>query len=139
LLRPGRTQEAIGVAEFENSVIDFEKDKAKYKELTDENFILVSMAHSAYMRYSERFAGILDQNWNEEVSAIPSRGVKQAGFYVLVGASMPSVLIETGFLTNRTDESYLNSKKGQREIANVIYKTIADYRKFYDEQMKEDD
>jgi len=139
LLRPGRTQEAIGVAEFENSVIDFETDRAKYKELTDENFILVSMAHSAYMRYSERFAGILDQNWNEEVSAIPSRGVKQAGFYVLVGASMPSVLIETGFLTNRTDESYLNSKKGQREIANVIYKTIADYRKFYDEQMKEDD
>ena len=78
------------------------------------------MAHSAYMRYSERFAGILDQNWNEEVSTIPSRGVKQAGFYVLVGASMPSVLIETGFLTNRSDESYLKSKKGQR-LFGVIF------------------
>ena len=137
LLRPGRTQEAIGVAEFENSVIDFEKDKAKYKELTDENFILVSMAHSAYMRYSERFAGILDQNWNRNIKRIPSRGVKQAGFYVLVGASMPSVLVETGFLSNKKDEAYLNSKKGQKEIANTIFKTITDYRKFYNKQMQE--
>ena len=136
LLRPGRTQEAIGVAEFENSVIDFEKDKAKYKELTDENFILVSMAHSAYMRYSERFAGILDQNWSRNIKAIPSRGVKQAGFYVLVGASMPSVLVETGFLSNKKDSAYLNSKKGQREIANAIFKTVVDYRKFYDTQMQ---
>ncbi len=137
LLRPGRTQEAIGVAEFENSVIDFEENKTKYKELTDENFILVSMAHSAYMRYSERFAGILNQNWNNEVSTIPSRGVKQAGFYVLVGASMPSVLIETGFLTNRKDEAFLKSQKGQRKIANAIYKTVVDYRKYYDKQMQE--
>lgn len=137
LLRPGRTQEAIGVAEFENSVIDFEKDKAKYKELTDENFILVSMAHSAYMRYSERFAGILNENWNSGVKEVPSRGVKQAGFYVLVGASMPSVLVETGFLSNKKDSAYLNSKKGQREIANTIFETIVDYRKFYDKQMQE--
>jgi N-acetylmuramoyl-L-alanine amidase len=139
LLRPGRTQEAIKVAEFENSVIDFEKDKAKYKELTDENFILVSMAHSANMRYSERFAGILNKNWTGGVKTIPSRGVKQAGFYVLVGASMPSVLVETGFLSNKTDEAYLNSKKGQKAIANTIYKSIVNYRKFYEKQMSESD
>ncbi len=139
LLRPGRTKEAIGVAEFENSVIDFEKDKGKYKKLTDENFILVSMAHSAFMRYSEKFADILNQNWEKSVKAVPSRGVKQAGFYVLVGASMPSVLVETGYLSNKQDEAYLYSKKGQKEIAKTIYKSIADYRKFYNKQMKEDD
>lgn len=139
LLRPGRTEEAIEVAETENSVINFEDDKHKYKELTDENFILVSMAHSASMRYSERFAGILNANWNREIKAIPTRGVKQAGFYVLVGASMPSVLVESGFLSNRRDEAYLNSKKGQKEIAKTIYKSIVDYRKFYDEQMNEDE
>lgn len=138
LLRPGRTKEAIGVAEFENSVIDFEKDKGKYKKLTDENFILVSMAHSASMRYSEKFADILNQNWKRSVKAIPSRGVKQAGFLVLVGASMPSVLVETGYLSNKQDEAYLYSTKGQKEIAKTIYKSIADYRKFYNEQMKED-
>lgn len=139
LLRPGRTEEAIEVAEIENSVINFEDDKHKYKELTDENFILVSMAHSASMRYSERFAGILNSNWNKEIKAIPTRGVKQAGFYVLVGASMPSVLVESGFLSNKRDEAYLNSKKGQKEIAKTIYNSIVDYREFYDKQMSEDD
>jgi N-acetylmuramoyl-L-alanine amidase len=138
LLRPGRTDKAIEIAEIENSVIEYEDNSERYQKLTDENFILVSMAHSAYMRYSERFAGILNQNWSKYVKAIPSRGVKQAGFYVLVGASMPSVLVETGFLSNKKDEAYLNSKKGQKEIANTIYKSIVDYRKFYDEQMKED-
>ena len=95
------------------------------------------MAHSSYMRYSERFAGILNQNWNNSIEKIPSRGVKQAGFYVLVGASMPSVLVETGYLSNREDEAYLKSKKGQREIANAIFKTVVDYRKYYDKQMEE--
>ncbi len=138
-LRSWRTEEAIGVAEIENSVINFEDDKHKYKKLTDENFILVSMAHSASMRYSERFAGILNSNWNKQIKAIPTRGVKQAGFYVLVGASMPSVLVESGFLSNKKDEAYLNSKKGQKEIAKTIYNSIVDYREFYDKQMNEDE
>jgi len=54
-----------------------------------------------------------------------------------VGASMPSVLVETGFLSNKKDEAYLNSKKGQTEIAKTLFKTIKDYRKFYDKQMQE--
>jgi N-acetylmuramoyl-L-alanine amidase len=52
------------------------------------------------MRYSEQFSDILNSTWKNEIS-IPSRGIKQAGFYVLVGASMPNVLIEAGFLSNR--------------------------------------
>ncbi|MBU0473048.1 MAG: N-acetylmuramoyl-L-alanine amidase [Bacteroidetes bacterium] len=139
LLRPGKTEKAIEIAEIENSVIKYEDDAERYQKLTNENFILVSMAHSAYMRYSEKFAGILSQNWSTGVKEIPSRGVKQAGFYVLVGASMPSVLVETGFLSNRADEAYLNSKNGQREIAKSIFKSIEDYRKYYNEQMKEDE
>ena len=55
LLRPGRTKKAIEIAEYENSVIDLEDNPNRYEKLTDENFILVSMAHSAYMRYSEKF------------------------------------------------------------------------------------
>jgi len=139
LLRPGKTEKAIEIAEIENSVIKYEDDAERYEKLTDENFILVSMAHSAYMRYSEKFSEILDKNWSSSVKGIPSRGVKQAGFFVLVGASMPSVLIETGFLSNKKDEAYLNSKKGQREIANSIYNSIKDYKKYYDKQMKEDE
>lgn len=130
LLRPGRTDEAITIAELENSVIKYEDDPAKYQKLNDENFILVSMAHSSYMRYSEMFSDILNQTWSSSVD-IPSRGVKQAGFYVLVGASMPGVLIEAGYLSNKKDESYLNSVQGQNQVANAIYNSIATYRQYY--------
>ena len=131
MLRPGRTEEAIAIAEFENSVIEYEEDPTKYKELTDENFILVSMAHSSYMRYSEKFSDVLNQRWKLDVG-IKSRGIKQAGFYVLVGASMPGVLIESGYLSNRSDEKYLKSKRGQKEIAEAIFNAIKDYKIYYD-------
>lgn len=138
LLKPGRDEEAVKIAEFENSVIELEDNPKKYKELTNENFILVSMAHAAHMRYSETFSDLLNQNWKKFVD-IPSRGIKQAGFYVLVGASMPSVLIETGFLSNPTDEAYLKSKKGQQDVSNAIYKAIVDYKKYYEQQIISED
>lgn len=130
LLRPGRTQEAIDIAEFENSVIKYEDNPDRYKELTEENFILVSMAHSSYMRHSEKLSDIINQNWTQ-CTSIPTRGVKQAGFYVLVGASMPSVLIESGFLSNRLDEAYLNSSKGQSDIAKCLLEAVKKYKEYY--------
>jgi len=136
LLRPGRTKEAISIAEFENSVIQYENDPNKYQKLTDENFILVSMAHSQYMRYSEKFSDVLNTQWKTGVSN-PSYGVKQAGFYVLVGASMPSVLIETGFLSNYEDEAFLNSKKGQDQISKAILESVIKYKAYYDSEVSE--
>ncbi len=137
LLRPGRTQEAINIAEFENSVIKYEDDPSRYQKLTDENFILVSMAQSAYMRYSEQFSDILNSTWKSSLP-IPSRGIKQAGFYVLVGASMPNVLVEAGFLSNRKDEEYLNSEAGQEEIARTIFNAIKKYKEYYQKTMEEE-
>jgi N-acetylmuramoyl-L-alanine amidase len=134
LLRPGKTKEAIRIAEFENSVIKYEENPNRYDKLTDENFILVSMAHSQYMRYSESFSDFLNQTWKSFVE-VPALGVKQAGFYVLVGASMPSVLIETGFLSNRKDEAYLASKTGQNSIAETIFNSIKKYKEFYEKEI----
>ena len=134
MLRPGRTKEAIRIAEFENSVIKYEENPNRYEKLTDENFILVSMVHSQYMRYSESLSDFLNQNWKREVS-IPSLGIKQAGFYVLVGASMPSVLIENGFLSNRKDEAYLASNSGQKVIAETIFNSIKMYKEFYEKEI----
>ena len=134
LLRPGRTSQAIKIAEFENSVIKYEDNPDRYQKLTDENFILVSMAHSQYMRYSETFSDILDQELKKDVE-IPALGIKQAGFYVLVGASMPGVLIETGFLSNRKDEAHLASANGQNEIAKAIFSSIKKYKENYDKEL----
>ncbi len=137
LLRPGRTKEAIEIAEFENSVIKYEENPERYKKLTDENFILITMARSSFMRFSETFADYLNNEWKKEVD-IPTRGIKQAGFYVLVGASMPGVLIETGFISNKKDEKYLSSKKGQQEIAEAIFKAVLKYKKHYEKSVKKD-
>ncbi len=134
LLRPGRTKEAISIAERENSVISYEDNPQRYQKLTDENFILVSMAQSAYMRYSEKFAELVNEEFGKDTRIDP-RGVKQAGFYVLVGASMPSVLVEAGFLSNRNDARYLDSKSGQQAVANAIFGAIKKFREIYEKNI----
>ena len=136
LLRMGKTQEAIEIAEFENSVIKYEDNPDRYKKLTDENFIFVSMAHSSYVRFSESFSDILNQSWKKKVNT-PSRGVKQAGFYVLVGASMPSVLVEAGFLSNTQEERFLNTSSGQNEIARALLESVKQYKSFYENSVLE--
>jgi N-acetylmuramoyl-L-alanine amidase len=65
-----------------------------------------------------------------KISAIKSRGVKQAGFLVLWQTSMPSVLVETGFLTNSTDRSYLKTAEGQQKIALGVYRAVRDYKRY---------
>jgi N-acetylmuramoyl-L-alanine amidase len=137
LLRPGRTKEAISIAEFENSVIKYEENPNRYEKLTDENFILVSMAHSSYMKYSERFAEYLHKEFDQHPN-LSSRGVKQAGFFVLVGASMPSVLIESGFLSNAKDEKHLNSASGQQKFAEYVFNGIKKYRTSYELEMQDE-
>lgn len=135
LLRPGKTEAAIRVAEKENAVVKMEEGYEKrYKELTEENFILLSMAQSSYVRYSERFAEILQQEMGKKVP-LENNGVKQAGFYVLVGASMPNVLVETGYLSNRKDERYLRSESGQREIAEALLEGVKRYKADYEKSL----
>lgn len=135
LLRPGKSDDAVRVAELENSVIKFEKDfEKRYAKLTTENFILINMAQSAFVKYSELFAEQLHLKAKSH-STMKSNGVKQAGFYVLVGASMPSVLIETGFLSNKDEEKYLASAEGQSSMAQMIFESIVKYSKEYERSL----
>jgi N-acetylmuramoyl-L-alanine amidase len=137
LLRPGKTEEAVAIAERENAVIELEEGtKGRYQELTEENFILVAMAQSAYVRSSETFADITQQEL-ERTTDLPNRGVKQAGFYVLVGAAMPNVLVETGYLSNKTDEKFLRSRAGQDKIAESIFSAIKRYKQEYERLLLE--
>ena len=132
ILRPNRSEEAIAIAELENAVITLEEGyEDRYQELTDENFILVTMAQTAYMRSSE----VLAEQVHREMSKVPGlrgRGVRQAGFYVLVGAAMPNILVETAFVSNRDDEKILRSKTSQTRIAESLYRGIVRYKKEYE-------
>jgi N-acetylmuramoyl-L-alanine amidase len=137
LLRPGRTAEAVAIAERENSVIELEEGyEDRYKELTEENFILVTMAQSAHVKASELFADIAQREMEGHLN-IPNRGVKQAGFYVLVGASMPNVLVETAYLSNREDERFLASDAGQRKIAEALFVAVRRYKDEYEKLLLE--
>jgi N-acetylmuramoyl-L-alanine amidase len=137
LLRPGRTEEAVAIAERENSVIELEEGyEERYQKLTEENFILVTMAQSSYVKASEVFADLAQKQLAAKTH-LPNRGVKQAGFYVLVGAAMPNVLVETAYLSNREDERFLNSDAGQRKIADALFLAIQKYKKEYEKLLQE--
>jgi N-acetylmuramoyl-L-alanine amidase len=137
LLRPGRTEEAIAIAERENAVIELEEGyEDRYQQLTEENFILVTMAQSAHVKASELFADMTQKELQAKVG-IPNRGVKQAGFYVLVGAAMPNVLIETAYLSNREDEKLLKSDAGQQKIAEAIFRAVKKYKTEYEKLLME--
>ena len=136
LLRPGKTQNAIDIAAKENQAIEFEDNKDRYEELTEEFFILLTMRQSAYMKYSELFAEKASAIMADRLK-IQNSGVKQAGFYVLVGASMPNVLVETGYLSNRKEEKVLHSIEGQKKIAEALFEGVRQYKVAYEERLQE--
>lgn len=135
ILRPGRNEDAVRVANFENSVIKLEKKTEKYKSLTEEELIIATMAQSAFVKFSELFAKIL-QSEVEKTTPMKNRGVNQAGFYVLVGASMPNVLFEVAFLSNQDNENYVNTQKGINAISNGIFNAISRYAEEYERLCK---
>ena len=137
LLRPGKTENALRIAERENAVVEMEEGyEQRYQQLTDENFIILTMAQSAYVKYSEKFADILQQEMGRRLD-IENNGVKQAGFYVLVGASMPNVLVETAYLSNKHDEKILKSSNGQQRIAESIFDGVKRYKLEYEKSLQE--
>lgn len=123
ILKPARTERAIDVAARENQVVDFERDAEQYDALTEENYILLSMATSQYLHDSETWAEIvIDELKNS--AGMNVRGVDQAGFYVLMGASMPAILLECGYLSNPDDARMLGAERGRQRIADAIAMSI---------------
>jgi N-acetylmuramoyl-L-alanine amidase len=126
-----KTEGNLQVANRENSVIlkeeNYQKNYDGFDPRSPESHILMSLYQSAYMDNSLRFAQKVQYNFKNKVGRV-SRGVKQAGFLVLWKSAMPSALIEVGFLTNPTEEKYLNDKSGQTYIASGIYKAFKEYK-----------
>ena len=81
----------------------------------------------AYVGNSIALADRIETQFRERVGR-KSRGVKQAPLYVLWTPSMPSVLVELGFLSNSEEERFLMSKQGQEYMASAIYRSIKDYK-----------
>ena len=127
LLRPGKSEDAIEVASRENAVIKLEEKTGQYDNLTGENLIMATMAQSMFMKESEDLAAIIQMELDKRLTT-PNRGVKQAGFYVLIGASMPNVLVEVGYLSNPAEEKKLKQAVHKQRIAESIYEGIKHFK-----------
>ena len=127
LLRPGKSEDAIEVASRENSVIKLEDVTDQYENLSGENLIMATMAQSTFMKESEDLASTIQIELDKKLDT-PNRGVKQAGFYVLIGASMPNALVEVGFLSNPNEEKMLKQSRHKQKIAEAIYYAIKSFK-----------
>ena len=135
ILRPGRSDDAARVARRENASVNFETAKKRYEGMTEDQIIVATMAQRSFVKLSESFA-VKIQREVTSGGALTDRGVSQAGFYVLVGASMPNVLVETGFLSNTSDAEYLASSKGQAAIAQGLARAIQSYAREYQNSLQ---
>jgi len=130
-----RAKDNLDVAKRENSVIlmedDYQENYDGYDPNSPEGHIILSMYQNAYLEQSIALAHGIEEQLKNNVKR-HSRGVKQAGFLVLRNTTMPSVLVEAGFLSHDEEEAYLAEPKGQREIALSIFRAFEDYKITYE-------
>lgn len=136
-----RAEDNLDVAKRENSAIlledNYEKTYEGFDPYSPEGHIILTMFQNAHLEQSILFATHVESAF-KKLSRLPSRGVKQAGFLVLRETTMPSVLIETGFLSTDTDENYLMKKENQQEMASTILKAFSNYKKEVEEYQEPD-
>ena len=126
LIGPNKNEAAVRVAARENAVLELEGTTGK--KLTNEDLIQATIAQSAFASKSEQFASMVQKEIKKRVQS-RDRGVKQAGFYVLMGASMPNVLVELGFISNPSEEKKLRSPQYRDQLATAIYRAVEQYQK----------
>lgn len=130
-LGPSRSDDNLEIAKKENSVILLEEDYKETYEGFDpnsaESYIMFELMQNTYLDLSLYVADAIQQQFQSRIES-PNRGVKQAGFLVLRQSSMPSVLVEAGFLSNNAEANHLNSSAGQQQIALSIFEAFKRFK-----------
>lgn len=125
-----RTQENLEVAKKENAVIliedDYKQRYAGFNPNSSESYIIFEFLQDKNMAQSVSFATSVQKCFRNANRT--DKGVHQAGFLVLRATSMPSVLIELGYITNPTEEAYLMSEQGSSTLAKSIYRAFLNYK-----------
>ncbi len=126
-----RAADNLDVAKRENSVITLESNyEEKYEGFdpsSSESYIIFELMQDDYMKQSVRFADLVQKQFRSTAGRV-NKGVFQAGFLVLRNTSMPSALIELGFINNKAEEQFLNSDAGVAKMSQSIYNAIKAYR-----------
>jgi N-acetylmuramoyl-L-alanine amidase len=130
-----RSQENLEVAKKENAVILLEEDYSTnyegFNPNETESYIMFENLQAEYQTQSIELAARIQDEFTENIK-ITNRGVRQAGFLVLRETTMPSVLIEVGFVSNPAERKFLVSDSGKEKVAESIYKAFVDYKKNID-------
>ncbi|NNK87932.1 MAG: N-acetylmuramoyl-L-alanine amidase [Flavobacteriaceae bacterium] len=125
-----KTDANLEVAKRENSVIfleeDYEETYQGFDPNSPESLIGLMIMQEDYLDQSIELASYIENEFKTTAKR-KSRGVKQAGFWVLAQTYMPSVLVELGFLTHRKEEDYLNSSKGKRAMTRSLFNAVKRY------------
>ncbi|MEI7490473.1 MAG: N-acetylmuramoyl-L-alanine amidase [Bacteroidota bacterium] len=126
-----KTKANLEIAKTENASILMESDYADhyngFNPNSDESYITFSMFQDAYLEQSMEFAAEVQKQFEERVG-MNDRGVRQAGFLVLYKTTMPSVLVETGYLSNPNEETFMVTDKGQEYISSAIFKAFKTFK-----------
>jgi N-acetylmuramoyl-L-alanine amidase len=132
-LAEAKTEDAKRVERMENESVHFETSSSSEKDdpLT---FIKLDMAQNEHLRESSELAAMIQRRLGL-MHPGPSRGVKQAGFRVLVTAYMPAVLVEIGFGTNAEEARFINNPAKQRDIANAVAAAVGEYLDHYERRL----
>ena len=127
-----RAADNLAVAKRENSVITLEKGyEQKYEGFdpnSSESYIIFELMQDKNMESSVKLAGLIQKQFKTSAKRV-DKGVHQAGFLVLRATSMPSVLIELGYINNPSEATYLTSTAGVNALAKSIYNAFVAYRK----------
>ena len=127
-----RAADNLAVAKRENSVITLENDyEEKYEGFdpnSSESYIIFELMQDKNMERSVKFADLIQKQFRNTAKRV-DKGVHQAGFLVLRATSMPSVLVELGYINNANEASYLTSTAGVNALAKSIYNAFTAYKK----------
>lgn len=131
VMGPAKTEANLRMAQKENSAILLEENRednyGDFDPNSPEGLIQLSLQQNTHIHHSLRFAKHVQDQMRERVARV-DRGVRQAPFWVISFTTMPSVLIELGFLTNKEEEDFLNSEQGQVYMASAIYRAFKKYK-----------
>ncbi|GEM_PF-354796 len=130
VLGENKNEQNLQVAKRENSTFQLDPDHAAYKQLDTDSpewHIFLSMYQQNYLENSILFAKKVEHKLATYTKRY-SHGVLQNNFHVLREVAMPSVLVEVGYLTNREDETFLKSRKGQQSIVRALADAFYEFK-----------
>jgi len=121
-----KSEASLRVAAKENAAVFNEKDADGFDPDDPDTFIALALKQEIYLGRSLQLAELIQTQFRQRVGR-KDRGVRQAPYYVTAYASMPSVLVELGFLTNPKEEDFLHSDQGQDYMSSALFRAFRDY------------